>query len=342
MDMQAAIQSVTERRDLSDAEMRETMNLIMSGQATPAQIGGFLVGLRMKGETIEEITAAATVMRSLATSVPITGDHVIDTCGTGGDHCQTFNISTAAAFVAAAAGARVAKHGNRSVSGRSGSADVLEAAGVNLELKPLQIAECIEQVGIGFLFAPYHHGAMRHAVGPRREMGVRTLFNLLGPLTNPARAPNQLMGVFADRWLVPAATVLQRLGSQHVMVVHAEDGLDEISLGSATHVAEVREGSILEYTLTPESFGIARTDVSTLRIQSAQDSFALIEQVLSNTPGPALDVVLLNAGAAIFVANLVPTLKEGVERAKQVIASGAAQERLAALVALTHRFGTTL
>ncbi len=338
MDMQSALSRVTERRDLSDAEMRGVMAIIMGGQATPAQIGGFLVGLRMKGETVEEITAAATVMRSLATLVPTSGDHLIDTCGTGGDGNHTLNISTAAAFVVAAAGGRVAKHGNRSVSSSSGSADVLEVAGVNLGLSAEQVAACIEQVGIGFMFAPHHHGAMRHAVGPRREMGIRTLFNLLGPLTNPAQASNQLLGVFADKWLVPIAKVLQRLGSQHVMVVHAEDGLDEISIGANTHVAELRDREVVEYILSPERFGIARTNLAAIRVGSAQESFALIKQALTNVAGPALDVVLLNAGAAIYVANLVASLEEGVERARQVIASGAAWERLNALVRVSRSF----
>ena len=339
MDMQGAIHAVTERRSLSDAEMRAVMTLIMGGEATPAQIGGFLVGLRMKGETVEEITAATAVMRSLAASVPVANDaHLIDTCGTGGDGCQTFNISTAAAFVAAAAGARVAKHGNRSVSSRSGSADVLEAAGVHLGLRPDQVAACIEQVGVGFMFAPHHHGAMRYAVGPRKEMGVRTLFNLLGPLTNPAKAPNQLLGVFADTWLVPMAEVLQRLGSCHVMVVHAEDGLDEISIGATTHVAELHHAQVTQYTITPERFGITRTDIAAIRTSTAQESLTKIQQVLSNTPGPALDVVLLNAGAAIYVANLVPTLEAGIERARQVIASGAAQEHFVSLRDMSNRF----
>ncbi|CAK0781030.1 Anthranilate phosphoribosyltransferase [Gammaproteobacteria bacterium] len=338
MDMQSAIRAMTERRNLSGVEMREVMTLMMGGQATPAQMGGFLVGLRMKGETVEEITAAATVMRSLATPVRVTGNHIVDTCGTGGDGAHTFNISTAAAFVAAAAGAQVAKHGNRSISSRSGSADVLEAAGVNLELTPEQVATCIEQAGVGFMFAPRHHGAMRHAVGPRREMGVRTLFNLLGPLTNPAQAPHQLLGIFAEEWLVPLAEVLHRLGSHHVLVVHAEDGLDEISISSPTHIAELRNGEVTRYTVTPERFGMVRADVAALTAGSAQESLALCRQALSNIPGPALDVVSLNAGAAIYVADLAPTLENGVEQARQLIANGTAQARLAALVRVSCSF----
>ncbi len=254
MDMQAAIRSVTERRDLTEADMIEVMRLIMTGAATPAQIGGFLIGLRMKGETVDEITAAARVMRELATPVPVSGEHVVDTCGTGGDGASTFNISTASAIVTAAAGARVAKHGNRSVSSSCGSADVLEAAGVNLNLDAEQVARCVEDIGVGFLFAPKHHSAMKHAIGPRKEMGVRTLFNLLGPLTNPAGAPNQVLGVFSADWLVPLAQVLGKLGSRHVLVVHADDGLDEISIGGSTQIAELKHGEVSTYRVSPEQF----------------------------------------------------------------------------------------
>ena len=243
MDMPSAIRAVTERRDLAADDMRAVMQAIMTGHATPAQIGGFLVGLRMKGETVEEIAAAAEVMRALATPVVIAErEHLVDTCGTGGDASHTFNISTTAAFVVAAAGGKVAKHGNRSVSSKSGSADVLEAAGVNLDLDAAQVAQCVEQVGVGFMFAPKHHGAMKHAIGPRREMGVRTVFNLLGPLTNPAGAPNQVLGVFHAQWLEPLAQVLGKLGSRHVLVVNAEDGLDEISIGAETQVPSSRMG----------------------------------------------------------------------------------------------------
>ena len=229
MDIATAIATVIEGRDLNAADMEAIMRLIMTGQATPAQIGGFLVGLRMKGETVDEIAAAAKVMRELATAVEISGPHLVDTCGTGGDGASTFNISTASAIVTAAAGGRVAKHGNRSVSSSSGSADVLEAAGVKLDINPAQVAACIDRVGVGFLFAPRHHSAMKHAIGPRKEMKVRTLFNLLGPLTNPAAAPNQVLGVFSADWVEPLAQVLKQLGSQHVLVVHAEDGLDAVS-----------------------------------------------------------------------------------------------------------------
>ncbi len=338
MDMQSANHAVTEQRDLSAKEMTAVMGTIMSGQATPAQIGGFLIGLRMKGETVEEIAAAARVMRELATGVEVAGPHLVDIVGTGGDRAGTFNISTTSAFVVAAAGGRVAKHGNRSVSSRSGSADVLEAAGVTLELTPAQVARCVEEVGLGFMFAPRHHSAMKHAIGPRKEMGVRTVFNLLGPLTNPAGAPNQLLGVFSGNWVRPLAEVLLKLGSNHVLVVNSEDGLDEISIGAPTHVAELKAGNITTHTITPEQFGMARTAVDALRVDSAQESVAVLKQVLADQAGPARDIVALNAGAAIYAADLVDSLAEGVERASEVLANGAAAEKLAALVALTNSF----
>jgi anthranilate phosphoribosyltransferase len=335
--MQTAIRAVTERRDLTAPEMRAVMRLIMTGQATPAQIGGFLIGLRMKGETVEEIAAAAEVMRELATHVGVSGPHLVDTCGTGGDGVHTFNISTAAAFVAAAAGAKVAKHGNRSVSSQSGSADVLEAAGVALDLSPEQVAQCVNEVGVGFLFAPKFHSAMKHAIGPRREMGVRTLFNLLGPLTNPAGAPNQLIGVFAREWVERLARVLERLGSEHVMVVHADDGLDEISIGAPTWVAELAHGRVRTYTIEPEAFGFARAEVAALAVENVSQSLAMLEAVLDNEPGPARDIVALNAGAAIYVAGLAADMREGVEKALHAIESGAARDKLNALVGLSKR-----
>jgi anthranilate phosphoribosyltransferase len=338
MDMQSAIKAVTERKDLSHAQMTSVMNLIMTGQATPAQIGGFLIGLRMKGETVDEITAAAGVMRELSAKVSVPQDHLIDTCGTGGDASGSFNISTASAFVAAAAGARVAKHGNRSVSSKSGSADVLEAAGVNLELAPEQVGECIKHVGVGFLFAVKHHSAMKHAIGPRKEMGVRTIFNLLGPLTNPASAPNQVIGVFSKQWVEPLAHVLKHLGSHHVMVVHAEDGMDEISIGSATHVAELKNGEIKTYTVKPEEFAMQRASLDTLKAADAQASLEIIKSVLSNKPGPAKDIVCLNAGAAIYVSGIVNTLAEGIEKAKVVIADGSALKTMQALVQYSKNY----
>ncbi|MGD9000743.1 MAG: anthranilate phosphoribosyltransferase [Granulosicoccaceae bacterium] len=338
MDMQTAIRSVLEGQDLSHDDMTAVMRLIMTGEATPAQIGGFLIGLRMKGETVAEITAAASVMRELATGVKVSGEHVVDIVGTGGDTANTFNISTASTFVVAAAGGVVAKHGNRSVSSKSGSADLLEAAGVNLELTPQQVEQCIRELGVGFMFAPLHHSAMRHAIGPRREMGVRTIFNVLGPLTNPAGAPNQLLGVFSDELVEPLAEVMKALGSNHVLVVHGEDGMDEISIAAPTHVAELKDGAITTYTITPEQFGIERGDIATLTVESAQQSLAIVKSVLDNEPGPARDIVVLNAGAAIYAAGLVDTLEAGIKKAREVIASGAARDKLAALVSLSSSF----
>ena len=336
MDMQSAIRAVTERRDLSGEQMTEVMRAIMTGNATPAQIGGFLIGLRMKGETVDEIAAAARVMRELASGVTVKGDHLVDTCGTGGDGAHTFNISTASAFVTAAAGGRVAKHGNRSVSSSCGSADVLEAAGVNLDLAPEQVARCVEELGVGFLFAPRHHSAMRHAIGPRREMGVRTLFNLLGPLTNPAGAPNQVLGVFSADWVRPLAEVLKQLGSRHVLVVHAYDGLDEISIGSPTLVAELKDGQVRDYQISPEQFDMQRADIANLAVDNAEQSLAMIQGVFTGEPGPARDIVALNAGAAIYVAGLADSLESGVRKALEVMDSGAARQKLDALVQLTQ------
>lgn len=338
MDMQSAIKAVTERNNLSHAQMTSVMNLIMTGQATPAQIGGFLIGLRMKGETVDEISAAAAVMRELSARVSVPPDHLVDTCGTGGDASGSFNISTASAFVAAAAGARVAKHGNRSVSSKSGSADVLEAAGVNLELSPDQVGECIKQVGVGFLFAVKHHSAMKHAIGPRKEMGVRTIFNVLGPLTNPAAAPNQVIGVFGKQWVEPLAQVLKHLGSRHVMVVHAEDGMDEISIGSATHVAELKNGEIKTYSIKPEDFAMQRASLDTLKAADARASLEIIKSVLGNRPGPAKDIVCLNAGAAIYVSGLAGSLAEGIDQARVVIENGSALNKLEGLVQFSRSF----
>ena len=338
MDLPTALANVVEFRDLNAADMEVVMRLIMTGQATPAQIGGFLVGLRMKGETVDEIVAAARVMRDLATRVEVSGPHLVDTCGTGGDAAGTFNISTASALVAAAAGARVAKHGNRSVSSSSGSADVLEAAGVRLDLDAQQVAACIDEVGVGFLFAPQHHSAMKHAIGPRREMRIRTLFNLLGPLTNPAKAPNQVLGVFSAVWVEPLARVLQQLGSEHVLVVHAEDGLDEISIAAPTRVAELKDGGITVYMVSPEDFGLQRADLNAITVDSAGQSLALINSVLGNQPGPALDIVKLNAGAAIYAAGLTSSLAEGVESAAVAIADGKAKQTLESLVRVSNSF----
>ena len=336
MDMPSAIRAVTERRDLTREEMQSVMNTIMTGEATSAQIGGFLIGLRMKGETIDEITAAAQVMRELATKVDVSGEHIVDIVGTGGDGSSTFNISTASCFVVAAAGGKVAKHGNRSVSSKSGSADLLEAAGVNLDLNPKQVAKCVNEVGVGFMFAPKHHGAMKHAIGPRKEMGVRTIFNVLGPLTNPAGAPNQLLGVFSKELVEPLAHVLANLGSDHVLVVHSEDGMDEISIGAPTFVAELKDGAVTTYTVQPEDFGLARADLASLKVEDAAQSLVVVKGVLENQPGPAHDIVQLNAGAALYAAGLSDSLAKGVSRAGEILADGAARAKLDALVALSQ------
>ena len=336
MNIQQAIAAMLERKDLSREEMQSVMNAIMTGEATPAQIGGFLVGLRMKGETIDEITAAASVMRGLATKVNVSDPHLVDTCGTGGDGAKTFNISTASAFVVAAAGGKVAKHGNRSISSKSGSADVLEAAGVNLDASPEQVAACVNEIGVGFMFAPKHHSAMKHAIGPRKEMGVRTIFNVLGPLTNPAGAQNQVLGVFSKDLVEPLAQVLGQLGSKHVMVVHAEDGMDEISISAPTHVAELKNGKVKCYTITPELFGIEESHVASIAVDDAEESLAKIKEVFDNQPGAARDIVALNAGAAIYVAGLVETMEAGVAKALSVIADGSARQKLDDLVRMTN------
>jgi anthranilate phosphoribosyltransferase len=313
--------------------MRTTMRAMMQGELTDAQIAGFLIALRCKGETVEEIAAAVDVLRELVRQVPVQGEHVIDTCGTGGDGANTFNISTTAAFVVAAAGGKVAKHGNRSVSSSCGSADVLEAAGVNLDMPAEQVADCVNQIGVGFLFAAKHHSAVRHTVAARKEMGVRTLFNLIGPLSNPANAPHQLIGVFDKQWLLPVAEVLKKLGSKHVLIVNAQDGLDEISIAAPTEVAELKNGEISTYTVTPEQFGLPRTDLAQLSISCVADSLAIVRAVLNNQPGPARDIVALNAGAAIYAADLVESLQAGVARAHQVLADGSALGKFEALVA---------
>ena len=336
MDMQTAIRTVADGRDLDGGSMTAVMRTIMTGEATESQIGGFLIGLRMKGETVEELAAAARVMRGLAAAVPVEPEGLVDTAGTGGDVSATFNISTTAALIAAGAGVRVAKHGNRAGSSRSGSADVLESAGVNLDLTPEQVAECIRRAGIGFMFAPHHHSAMRYAVGPRREMGARTVFNLLGPLTNPAGAPNQVIGVFAREWVSPLAHVLCELGSRHVLVYHSEDGLDEISIGAPTRVAELRDGEVLEYEVTPEELGVARTEADALRVESPEASVAMMRGVLDDRPGPARDIALLNAGAAVYVSGAVASLAAGVECARESLADGAGRDALAALVEVSN------
>lgn len=331
MHIQQALQALLNKQDLTAAEMRDVMRQIMTGNTSDAQIAGFLIALRCKGECVDEIAAAVEVMRELASKVNISGDHIIDTCGTGGDGANTFNISTTCAFVVAAAGGQVAKHGNRSVSSSCGSADVLEAAGINLNLSTEQVVQCVNNIGVGFLFAPKHHGAMKHTINVRKEMGVRTLFNLLGPLSNPASAPNQLIGVFSKHWVEPLAQVLKKLGSQHVLVVSAEDGLDEISIGSKTHVAELKDGIVSTYTVSPEQFGLPRANLAELSVDNATSSLRMLKSVLDNQPGAARNIVLLNAGAAIYAANITHSLKDGIDKAQQVIASGAARNKFDAL-----------
>jgi anthranilate phosphoribosyltransferase len=336
LDIKEAISHIVDREDLSRADMESVMRQIMTGGATPIQIGGFLAGLRAKGETVEEITAAATVMRELAVHVQVDRQHLVDTCGTGGDGARLFNVSTAAAFVVAAAGGRVAKHGNRAMSGSTGSADVLEAMGVRLDLPAERIARCIGEIGIGFLYAPAHHSATQYAAAPRKELGTRTLFNLLGPLTNPAGAPHQLLGVFAPRWVEPLAKVLRALGSEHVLVVHSEDGLDEISIAAPTWVSELQHGQIRSYTLKPGDYGVTAHSLDGLRVASAQQSLALVREALAGTPGPAFDMVVLNAGAAIYAAGVSATLPAGVERARAIMLNGAAAKKLEQLVEMSR------
>ena len=334
---QQALVRLIEQREIFYDEMLSLMRQIMRGEVSPVQIAGILIGLRVKKETIGEISAAAFVMREFATRVPVTQrEHLVDTCGTGGDAAHTFNISTASAFVAAAAGARVAKHGGRSVSSTCGSADVLEALGVNLNLTPEQVGRSIDQIGIGFMFAPNFHGAMKHAAPVRKELGVRTLFNVLGPLTNPAGAENQVLGVFHPDLVGIQARVLQRLGSRHVLVVNGADGLDEITISGPTYVAELKDGQVNEYSVTPEVFGLKSAPLDDIRVTNIDQAKAMLLGVLDNRPGAARDIVLLNAGAAIYAAGLSITLAEGVKRAGETIASGAAKNKLAQLIQVSN------
>ena len=342
MNIKEALNRVVSQLDLSTAEMQEVMREIMTGQCTDAQVGAFLMGLRMKSETIDEIVGAAQLMRELAAPVQIDAERLVDTCGTGGDGMNIFNVSTAAAFVVAAAGGRVAKHGNRAVSGKSGSADLLEAAGVNLDLTPEQVARCVENVGVGFMFAPAHHGAMKYAIGPRRELGLRTIFNMLGPMTNPAGVRHQVLGVFSKALCRPLAEVLQRLGSEHVLVVHAQDGLDEISLAAPTFVAELKDGVVSEYVIQPEDFGIKSQSLIGLTVDDAEQSLALIRDALTKRKDEqgqkAADMIVLNAGAALYAADLASSLKEGVQLAHDALHTGLAWEKLQELVSFTAVF----
>jgi len=338
MDIKIAIRQLTQRQDLQTEDMTALMRGIMTGQMTDAQIAAFLVALQLKGVCATELLGAVTVMRELVTKVDIADKrNLVDTCGTGGSGTDTFNISTASAMVAACAGARVAKHGNRGATSKSGSADLLEAAGVKLALEPAAVARCIETLGVGFMFAPGHHSAMKHVIGPRREIGVRTIFNLLGPLTNPASAPNQLLGVYAASWIPLMLSVLKALGSEHVLIVAADDGLDEISISSTTQVGELKDGSIRHYTICPEDFGIERRNsFAMLQIATPQESLTMVRAALTGRNAAAADIVALNAGAAIYAANVVEDMAAGVRRAREILRSGDALLKLEALAAFSQ------
>jgi len=338
MEIRDALETLLAGRDLSRSEAKELIEALMTGEATPAQIGGVLIGLRAKGETVDEITGAVEVMRQLATRVNVDVPNLVDTCGTGGSGKKLFNVSTAAAFVTAAAGAHVAKHGNRGMSSASGSADVLEAAGVNLNLTPKQVGRCISEVGVGFLFAQRHHAAMKHVGAARRELGVRTLFNVLGPLTNPAGAPNQVLGVFDRVWQRPLAEVLEALGSRHVLVVHAESGLDEIGIDGPTWVVELRDGKLREYSIAPEQFGLERAPLAELQADSPAASLELVRAALAGQ-GAAADIVALNAGAAIYASGVALSLANGITMAQDAIAAGLARERMDELVRISSLMG---
>ena len=338
MDIREAIRYVTSGNDLEKKQMISVMRSIMLGQTTDAQNAAFLVGLQMKGVKSDELLGGAAVMRELSTKVNVEpGPYLVDTCGTGGSGSNKFNVSTAAAIVAASAGARVAKHGNRGATSTSGSADVLEAAGVRLTLEAEQVAKAIEQIGVGFMFAPAHHSAMKHVIAARKEIGVRTIFNLLGPLTNPAGSPNQIIGVFDPVWIPIFLEVLRELGSNHVMIVSADDGLDEISIASETQVGELKGGKVTTYTISPNDFGIEQyPDCSSLQINSAEESLVMLKQAFANENQAAAEIVALNAGAAIYVANLCEDLLAGVTKAREVLESGIAQEKFDQLVQFTQ------
>ena len=337
---QEALQRTIEHREIFHDEMLKIMRLIMSGELSPVMTAALITGLRVKKETIGEITAAAQVMREFATKVHVADrTHLVDIVGTGGDGSHTFNISTTSMFVAAAAGAKVSKHGNRSVSSKSGSADVLEALGLNIMLPPEAIARCIAEVGIGFMFAPSHHPAMKNVAAVRKELGVRTIFNILGPLTNPAGAPNILMGVFHPDLVGIQVRALQRLGAEHAVVVYGRDGMDEVSLGAATMVGELKDGEITEYEIHPEDFGLPMASNRTLKVETPQESLAMLRQVLDDQAGPARDIVVFNAGVALYAANVVPDIAEGIARARAALASGAARAKVEQLVALSRSLG---
>ncbi|MDA9014178.1 anthranilate phosphoribosyltransferase [Porticoccaceae bacterium] len=340
MDITQALDTVVNSQNLAAAEMRDVMRQIMTGQATAAQVGAFLVALRMKGESIDEIAGAVEVMRELATGVEVSGDYLVDIVGTGGDESNLFNVSTASSFVVAASGGRVAKHGNRSVSSSSGAADLLEAAGVNLSLSPEQVAQCVDQLGVGFMFAPAHHSAMKHAIGPRRELGLRTIFNILGPMTNPAGVEQQLIGVYDQALCRPMAEVLGRLGAKHIMVVNSADGLDEISIADETNVAEFKDGKITEYAIKPEAYFGNRQSLDGLSVSDAKQSFDIISDALGKQQGEnaekAADLIAINAGAALYVAGCAADLKQGVAMAQDAIVSGLARAKISDFAAFTR------
>jgi len=338
MNITSAISKITSGSNLKESEMSEVMLDLLEGRATDAQIGAFLIALDMKGETVEEVLGAAKIMRKLSAKVEVNKDKLVDTCGTGGSGIGIFNVSTTAAFVACACGARVAKHGNRSATRKSGSADLLEAAGVSLELSPSQVSDCIENIGLGFMFAPGHHSAMRHVIGPRKEIAHKSIFNILGPLTNPASTPNQVMGVYDEKWMKPVAEVHQSLGSKNVMVVHSEDNLDEISIASKTKVVELREEKITEYVISPEEFGLELQPLDELKVNSPEESLTMAKKALNGEHSAASSMVALNAGAALYVSGVVNSLAEGVEKAMEGIKKKKGLDKLQELSEYSQSF----
>ena len=338
MNITSAISKITSGLSLKESEMSDVMLDLLEGRATDAQIGAFLIALDMKGETVEEVLGAAKIMRKLSAKVEVNKDKLVDTCGTGGSGIGIFNVSTTAAFVACACGARVAKHGNRSATRKSGSADLLEAAGVSLELNPSQVSDCIENVGLGFMFAPGHHSAMKHVIGPRKEIAHKSIFNILGPLTNPASTPNQVMGVYDEKWMKPVAEVHQSLGSKNVMVVHSEDNLDEISIASKTKVVELREGKISEYVISPEEFGLEFQSLDGLKVNSPEESLSMAKKALKGEHSAASSMVALNAGAALYVSGIENSLSQGVEKAKEGIKNKVGLDKLQELAEYSQSF----
>lgn len=338
MDLPSANRQLSAGKNLSREEMQSVMTLIMSGEATDAQIGSFLTALMVKGECVDEIVGAATIMRELSAKVPVKSEKIVDCVGTGGDGAKLFNVSTASALVASAAGAAMAKHGNRAATGNSGSADVLEAAGVNIAITPDQVGECIDRCGIGFMFAPTHHSAMRFAIGPRKEIGIRTVFNLLGPLTNPADAKYQLAGVFGQDWIRPMAEVYVELGSIHTIVVSSDDGLDEISIATNTKAVEYKNGEYIEFELNPENFGISKSSLDSIVVSDSSESLKMIRRALAGEKGPAFDMIAINAGATIYAGDLSDSIEEGVNRAREILEQGQALEKLSKLVDMTNSF----